>query len=267
VFVKPGEHEAEARSDGKIARAKFNARQGSATPVTLNIRMASNDPSPDSTPPPLAPPPPATAPSTGSWAQDLPPPGNGPYLSPGFGPMAPGMQPEPSHGARKGFVRWVSERPASWVLLGLTGLGVVGTIGFSAAAASTSSAASDVTSAIVAETQNPQSPSGKLPANYYSAEGNPIPCGREDDPNSAHPYYRDACDQLRSNRSAYQVDVAFLATSIVTMALAGGGTALYYYLDSAPRASGRPGTAMRPFVTFAPILTAERQGMGLAGIF
>jgi hypothetical protein len=273
VFVKPGDHEAEAKAGEKVARMKFTAKPGSASPVQLNLKTAiAAPPNPLPTPPAIP-----AKPDPEPWAHDTPPPGTGPYLSPGFGaPPQPPPQPDQPTSGRMPFGRWVSKRPGSWALLGLTGLGFVGTIGFGIAAANANSAAKEVETAILKETTSPSDPMGRLPAQYYTPAGctpgsagcSAIPCGNKDDPNSAHPYYKDACNQLRSNLKVYDVDIAMMATSIVVMVLSGGGTALYYYLDSKPKPGATPADRqVRPFATLVPIINRERQGLGLVGTF
>ena len=38
---------------------------------------------------------------------------------------------------------------------------------------------------------------GYLPPEYYGTDGEPEPCGQRDSPASGHPFYREACDELR----------------------------------------------------------------------
>ncbi len=271
VFVKPAEHEIEAKNGGKTLRLKFTAKQGTATPVQISMEHGTVDTSP--TPPPALPVPPPSP--SGDWGHDMPPPGSGPFLNPGYPNLPPPVTPpQPDTvptGGRQSFGSWVKHKPGSWVLLGLTGLGLVGTIGFGAAAGSANSAANGVTNEILAQVARPThadgtaAPEGVLPKSYYDSNGQPVPCGGKDGNPPAHPYYKSACDQLVSNLKAKDVDIGMMATSIVVMVLAGGGTALYYYLDTNPKKTATE--PPRAFITVAPILNAREQGLGLLGTF
>lgn len=284
VFVKPGDHELEARGNGRVARSRIQAKAGSMSSAQLNLRLGTVETSPveppkpreqppeatTTTPPSTAPSPSGTAPSSGgtTWSNDLPPPENGPYMGPGFGP-GPSSPPPPEvpTSNRPSILEWLKRKPAAIATLSVGGgLGLIGTIGFGAAAGAAKSAASDVSGQILAEVQSPSDPSGTLPAGYYDASGRPIPCGTVDDPSTAHPYYRDACDLLRENRDAYDVDIGLMATSLAVMTLSVGGTALWYYLDTNTSGTSTPTTA-RPFITVAPLLGADQRGLGVVGSF
>jgi len=292
VFVKPGEHDVEARANGRGIRVKVQAKVGAMASAQLNLKTGVTEAvpmtegaSPQETPkkPKKAPEPESTeepeqpeakTDESNRWSNDLPPPDSGPYMNPGYNaPSAFGTSQTPqdtSAVTRPGFIPWLKEKPAALATLSIGGgLGLLGTIGFGAGAASAKGSASDVTNAIVAQTQNPSDASGQLPASYYTAQGSPIPCGTLDDPNSAHPYYRDACDQLRSNLKAYDTDIALMWTSIVLTTLSVGGTYAWYYLDTDKKPDAKPGEAKPPqaFLTIAPILSTREQGLGLVGTF
>ncbi|MBM4359071.1 MAG: PEGA domain-containing protein [Deltaproteobacteria bacterium] len=283
VFVKAGEHEVEARSGGRRVRIKVDAKPGAMTSAQVNLKTGATE---------AAPPErkekekekekekPDSGDDTRSgnedlnrWSNnDLPPNEEGPYSgdSSTFGSAAAagsdaGASPASN---RLGFFSWIKKKPAAIATLGIGGgLGLIGTIAFGAAAGSANGAASDVTAVILAETRNPSDPSGVLPAGYYDAGGNPIPCGKLDEPTSAHPYYRGACDQLRSNLDAYDTDIALMATSLVVMSLSVGGTFVWYYLDTSKSAASPAAGPPQAFVTLAPVVTGDQKGLSLIGTF
>jgi hypothetical protein len=286
VFVKAGEHEVEARVNGRRVRVKVDAKPGTMASAQLNLKTGATEAAPsdrkekerekekesdgdkpnsreeDSNKPD----------DSNRWSNDLPPTDDGPYAggTSGFGTEPPPPDaPTSSASNRPGFFAWMKKKPAAIATMGIGGgLGLIGTIGFGAAAGSANGAASDVTAAILAQTKNPSDPSGVLPAGYYDAAGNPIPCGRLDQPTTAHPYYRGACDQLRSNLDAYDTDIALMATSLVVMTLSVGGTFVWYYVDTNKTASS-PSSAgpAQAFMTIAPVVSADQKGLTLVGTF
>lgn len=282
IFVAPGTHEVEARAGGKRVRSKVEATAGAMSSAQLNLKLGAAEAAPTESGKDDEEPKDRDSGSSGdgdsktdgSWgsSNDLPPTDDGPYRG-GFGAGSPSgksvEEDKPLPSSRPSFFTWVKKKPAAIATLGIGGgLGLIGTIGFGAAAGSADGAVSDVTAAILAQTRNPSDPSGQLPPNYYDASGNPIPCGRLDDPTTAHPYYRGACDQLRSNLDAYDTDIALMATSLVVMTLSVGGTFAWYYVDTKKSTAATPESGVvQAFVTVAPIVTSDQKGLSLVGTF
>ncbi len=285
VFVKAGDHDVEARAGGRAIRLKIQARVGAMASAQLNLRTGATEAAPESEQPaePMAQPTKPKPEETSSddpgtkhdepnrWSNDVPPAGDGPYMNPGYNSPDgfAARAPAPEAPSRSGFVSWLKAKPAAIATLSVGGgLGLLGTIGFGAAAGSAKGAAGDVTNLILKETQLPTNPDGQLPANYYNSNGGAIPCGTLSDATTAHPYYRDACDQLRSNLKAYDVDMALMATSLVVMTLSVGGTYIWYYLDTDPKSDAKPADQTpHAFVTVAPILSTQQQGLSFVGTF
>ena len=179
------------------------------------------------------------------------------------------LEASPQTEDRIGIVDWLKAKPAAIATLSVGGgLGLLGTIGFGVVAGEAKGKAGDLTDLILMQTQHPSDPNGQLPANYYDSNGTATPCGGTSDATTAHPYYRDACDALRSQLKAYDVDMALMATSLVVMTLSVGGTYIWYYLDTDPKSDAKPADQTpHAFVTVAPILSTQQQGLSFVGTF
>ena len=179
------------------------------------------------------------------------------------------LEASPQTEDRIGIVDWLKAKPAAIATLSVGGgLGLLGTIGFGVVAGEAKGKAGDLTDLILMQTQHPSDPNGQLPANYYDSNGTATPCGGTSDATTAHPYYRDACDALRSQLKAYDVDMALMATSLVVMTLSVGGTYIWYYLDNDPKSDAKPANQTpHAFVTVAPILSTQQQGLSFVGTF
>ncbi len=255
-FVKPGTHEATATLRGKTVKASFTAKRGVAVPVTLNLGMAGVAP----TPTPIPIPTPTPTPTTSPPAPGYPPPG----------PIAPTPMPPPGSGmppadtgpdtGRENFFKWYTHKPVAWVLTGVTGVGLVGSIAFGAAAAGAASSADDVTAQIEGEVATEDN----LGPEYYSSDGQAQPCGSLDNPDSAHPYYRDACNTLRDNLDARDADMIGMGVFIGVGVAAAAGVFVYYFIDTNKKSTN---TASRSPIVVSPIITPDHQGVGLLGTF
>ncbi len=256
-FVKPGKHEASATLNGKTVRSPVEAKRGAAAPVTLTLGMASVPPTPAPTPPPTTTTPPPT--STGAPPPAYPPPG--PVAPPPTLPPGHGMQHDTgADTGRESFFTWYTHKPIAWVLTGVTGVGLIGGIAFGAAAADAAASADEVTEQIETEVKREDN----LPDSYYSADGQPQPCGNEDDPSSAHPYYRGACDTLRDNLDAQDADLIGMGVFIGVGVAAAAGVFVYYFIDTNDSSSA---SASEPSFAVTPLISPEHQGVGILGTF
>lgn len=255
-FVKPGKHTVSAVKGGKTGSADVEVKRGVASPVTVNTGAPSTVVAPVPTPLPTPSPAPVTAPAPLPEPQMYPPP-PGPTGPPMGGPgmnIPPDGGPD-TGGGRQAFFPWFADTPLAWVGAGLTGVGLIGTIAFGIAAADASASADDVTSAIQAErtrfADDPSAP-GHVP-------GNRQPCGPEDDPSGDIAYYREACNQLRDNVSAYDADLIGVAVFATVGGLALAGTIVYYFIDSPGKGSAS--------LQVLPMVGSDTQGMALTGRF
>ena len=252
-FVKAAKHQASATLGGKTVRVDFTAKRGTATPVQLNLRGGS--PGVVVAPVPAAPAPVATGPAAVPSAVPYQPVGPTPIP----GPALDG--PDGDTSGRPDFLDWGASEPVFWGGAGLAGANVLAAIIFGAAAADANSSAETVSQKILEEVEA----RNNLPAEYISASGQPQPCGEFDNESSAFEYYADACQQLRDNIDAYDLDIALMATGIVVGVLAAGGTVGYYFYDTADAADE---TAKRTgSFTVAPILSPDQKGFGVVGTF
>jgi hypothetical protein len=257
IFLAPGKHQASATLDDKTIVVQFEAKRGQPTPVQLSFELGGSVPLPAPVPVPVpapspAPPPPSPSPTTTSALPPAPPP-----ILVGSPPPIPPDKAEPK--GRMGVIEWFKQRPVAWVTFGLAGAGLIGTIAFGAAAGVANTAAADVEDQILAHVAREQD----LPPQYYQ-DGQPKPCGSQDKPESAHPNYRQACDQLRDNIDAYNADLVGLGVSLAVFGAATAATVIYYFVDS--KRPARSATAA-PSVTVVPLVGTRVQGLGIAGSF
>jgi hypothetical protein len=178
-------------------------------------------------------------------------------------PPGPDVAEEPG---REGFFTWYAKKPIAWVLTGVAGLGLIGTVGFGIAAGSADSSAQSVSDQIVNEVRR----TDNLPAQWYEngdkVNGQPQPCGSIDDPATAHPYYADACNQLRDNIDAYDTDIALMGVSIGVLVAGVAGVVIYYFADpdNPEQTAAEQGPSL---VGFGPYFTETERGFGLVGTF
>jgi hypothetical protein len=255
-FVTPGKHEATAAKGKNADSRSFEAKKGTATPVTLTLgggAVAVPVPVPSPDPGPVVP-------SPDPVGLPTPVPDPMPTYTPPLPTPVPSPMGPPVTGAdtgREDLVSWFTRKPGAWVLVGLAGAGLIGTVAFGIAAASADSAASDVSDQILAEVKKGESEGGraKLPPQYWSdgdGTGEPQPCGSLDDPESGYAYYKDACNQLRDNIDAYDADINGLALAGVTV---------YYFVDTS--GSGRATGS----IALVPAISPEARGATLIGEF
>lgn len=281
VFVKPGEHDFEARADGKVIRTKIQAKVGLMASAQLNLRSGGAEALPASGKKPkprptstddTANPDDAKPDESNRWANDLPPTDSGPYAG-GRDPNVGAASPTPTATApeapsnRKPLFTWLGEQPAAMAVVGVGGAGFLTAIIAGIAGGVAKGDANSVTNQILAEANSGKTGS-QVPPQYRDAAGNPIPCGSLDSPDSSLPYYRNACDQLRTNISAYDTSMALVATGLVVGAAATGGALIWYYVDGKEPAEGPKASRKSPrFITAAPLLSPTERGLTLIGNF
>ncbi|MEZ4440285.1 MAG: hypothetical protein R3B72_14405 [Polyangiaceae bacterium] len=243
-FVPAGSHVAAAAKDGQTAQSSFDAKKGTVVSVqlTLGTNAPAVIPTPTPTPDPSVAPPPQPAATA--------PPG---YPPPG--PMGPPMQPMPppnSYGAdtggggREDFIDWFVDTPGAWVLGGVTGVGVIGGIAFGIAGGVASSSVTNVNDEILAK---------------MASRGDTASCGPEDNPSLDVPFYANACNQLRDNISARNLDYALMGVFFGVGAAAAAGTVIYYFIDAEEEPAGLGNLRL------TPVISPDTQGFGLSGSF
>ncbi|MBM4375183.1 MAG: hypothetical protein FJ095_08870, partial [Deltaproteobacteria bacterium] len=206
IFVKPGDHDVEARAEGKVIRTKVQAKVGLMASAQLNLRSGAAESLPAGT---KKTPRPASGGDAASgdeakpdesnrWSNDLPPTESGPYA----GGVDPNVKGGPPSGVRevetrqvtnrKDFLPWMAENTGAMVLAGVGGAGFLTSLIAGIAAGVAKGDVNSVTEQILAEARS-GNPGSSVPVNYR-LNGNPIPCGRLDTPESSLPHYRNACD-------------------------------------------------------------------------
>ena len=256
-FVKPGEHEATA-TVGAVARQKFTVTAGAPTTVSLKLtpEPKAKGPAEPDDPSSVSSAPVAAAPADpDAWKRDLPANEN-PFAK---DESAAKVDKPPVDSANPNDLGpWLKRKPGADVLLGLSALGVVGAVGFGIDAGMRAGTANRQADQIRAQVTTPD---GQIDPLHVDAGGKPIPCGNPADPNGAQPYYKSACETLGGTLKARDVDLGMMTAGIVLAVLAGGGTVLYYYLDT------KKSPAQAAFVTIAPIVTPRQQTLGVLGSF
>ena len=292
IFVKPGKHTIFAAYQGKSSASVVDVKTGALAGATLSLGVAGAPAPAVVTPPstPAATPPPSIAPSgglpPGMMGGGTTPPAARPGTPPASAPIAPNSTPpsayapngyagnnlgpggaspiaEPS--GREPFFTWYKRKPVAWVGTGVAGLGLLGGIIFSAAAGSASSSANTLATAITAERNRIKSSTDPLDATR-NPDGRDNVCGDRDTGAGAVAHFAKPCENLRSNASAYQTDVALAVTSWVLVGVGVAGTTAYAMIDWYPKKEQK--TASGPkILAVAPVVSPSLQGVAIVGSF
>jgi hypothetical protein len=253
VFVAPGPHKVSATVGGKTASADFNAKRGTAVPVSVSFGGAAPAPAPA----------PVITPEPAPVVQPEPAAGYPAPLAP-MGPQGPGFPPDSGpEPPRSGFVDWYVDRPVAWVLTGVAGLGIGFTAGFGIAAGVANGNAGSIADQINGELANNPNATDPGFAPDSDGDGEPDPCGDRDDPSGDLAHYRDACAKLRENLDAYDTDLIGVGVSAAIAGSAAIALVVYYFVDSGSSSSAKG----RPPVLVAPVVSPSEQGVGIAGTF
>lgn len=270
LYMSPGSHSIEARSNDRAASKTVSVLAGQAISVTLSFRSAAAPPpaaAGGGTPQENAAPAPQTEPSR---AEEEP-----------AAEEAPAQQPaEVTTGGRMGFFPWLFSHPGGLLLAGV-GLAGVGTgIGTAIASHQSFANANELQDKILNQ-RNSDAANGYFGPAARSDPGSVFPCSLSADKknipgtveNTLSKYsstrldeYANACQQYQSSSDNGNTlkTVAIVSGAIGGAALA--GTIVYYFLDSKSSTTNAAGTSgVRAAVI--PWGSSEGGGFGVFGRF
>ncbi len=165
---------------------------------------------------------------------------------------------------RQPFVEWFMQDKVAWATGGTTVVGLGFGIAFAIFANNAANNASTIRGQIkVVAERDPGL------ENYEGYDRRSNPCA-DPIPVTKDTNYAPACDQLRDNLDARDLDKTLMTVGFVVAGLGAAGTGVAYYLRSKPAesdaAASRPKASERTTVV-APLFTPQVQGLAIGGTF
>lgn len=232
IYLSPGDHNLEARRDGRTAAAAVNATAGQTSSIALSFSNPGG----------------ATAPVTGPMVA---PPGTQPSPGPGPGPQPPpgdqGSIGFDTSEKRRPFFEWAAETPVAWVGGGVTALGLIGGVAFALSSSSNFSSADSIKNKITAQA---------------AKDGVTGPCGPP--PVTFPTNYTSACTSYQDRVDTAESQKTLTMVSFIVAGVAAAGTVGYYFID----AKEKPASARKPRAprtALVPLLGPGTAGLGFAG--